>query len=235
MMRLVVLLWTVSALLLHAEVNSSFNAGIEAYSQGKFQEAISQWETISPKNDAVHYNLGNAFFRMGKTGEAVWHYRKALQMNPSDSDIRHNLQFAGGEFPSGMAAISLASRLSPDRWGYYSLLGLGLVSVCLLLIYLRPFSRIPNQVWLGVSLFSLMWSLFSLGMGQTHYRWLTRKQAVVIEPTEIRSEPLPGSLALFSVDAGLGMEVLAERDGFLRVRLSGDREGWVEVANVRPL
>jgi hypothetical protein len=235
MKRSVLFFWLFSLVVLHAGETSDFKAGTEAYINGDFKTAVLHWELVSPKSDVVYYNLGNAYYRMGKAGEAVWHYRKALQMNPGDSDILHNLQFAGGEFPRGMATIRFAGKLSPDAWGSHALVSLFVVSLCLFFIYLRIVPAISNKVYLLSAFLALFYSVFSIIMAQTHAAWLTGKDAVVIESTEVRSEPLPGSLALFSVDPGLSMEVISEREGFLRVRFSGDREGWVEAAKVRSL
>lgn len=45
-------------------------------------------------NAAVYYNLGNTCFRLGRTGEAILNYKKALKLHAHDENILHNLEIA---------------------------------------------------------------------------------------------------------------------------------------------
>ena len=41
----------------------------------------------------IYYNLGNAYYRLGKLGRAVVYYERALSLDPSLTDARTNLDF----------------------------------------------------------------------------------------------------------------------------------------------
>jgi len=43
---------------------------------------------------ALYFNLGNACFKNGQTGQAIVYYRLAHRLAPRDPDIRANLRFA---------------------------------------------------------------------------------------------------------------------------------------------
>ena len=46
------------------------------------------------KNAELYYNLGNTYYRLHETGNAVLNYRKALLYNTGDSRIKYNLESA---------------------------------------------------------------------------------------------------------------------------------------------
>ena len=45
------------------------------------------------EHEDLYLNLGNAYFRMGKVGHAVWAYEKGHALSPRDRDINYNLSY----------------------------------------------------------------------------------------------------------------------------------------------
>src|SRR5262249_45435626 len=77
--------------------SSSFDEANKLYEQGKYQEAIAAYQRLIVQNDvsaALYFNLGNAWFKSGRTGQAIASYRLAQRLDPRDPDIRANLRFA---------------------------------------------------------------------------------------------------------------------------------------------
>ena len=77
-----------------ASPSDDFRAANQLYDAGKFAEAAAAYEKIEPKTAHVYYNLGNAWFRQGKLGEAILNYERARRLAPRDPDILANLKFA---------------------------------------------------------------------------------------------------------------------------------------------
>jgi len=63
-----------------------------------YQKAIMRFELIASRggirNGKLHYNIGNAYFRMGDLGRAILHYRRAERLIPNDPNLRQNLDNA---------------------------------------------------------------------------------------------------------------------------------------------
>jgi len=55
------------------------------------------------QNGAVHYNIGNAYFRAGDYGRAILNYRKAKSLRPRDTYLEANLQQALAAAPGRLA------------------------------------------------------------------------------------------------------------------------------------
>lgn len=45
-------------------------------------------------SSALLYNIGNSYYRSGEIGKAILYYKRALKLDPTNSDARQNLQFA---------------------------------------------------------------------------------------------------------------------------------------------
>ena len=57
----------------------------EYFDTGQYQQAIGNYHQLLErnfKNPQIYYNLGNAYFKAGDLGYAIWSYRKALRLNP---------------------------------------------------------------------------------------------------------------------------------------------------------
>ena len=62
-----------------------------------YKKSIELYEQIietGQENSTVFYNLGNAYYRLGDIGQAIWAYRNANRFSPRDKDITHNLKIA---------------------------------------------------------------------------------------------------------------------------------------------
>ncbi len=76
-----------------------FNAGDALYKLGKFEEGAKEFmKTASSSTDSIsamsYYNLGNTAFKSGDFRSAAEAYKKALLINPNDTDAKFNLEYA---------------------------------------------------------------------------------------------------------------------------------------------
>lgn len=105
-----------------------------AYMADDFLTAASLYDaaidSLGPSADR-YYNLGNAYYRAGLPGMAIVSYERALRLDPTNADIKDNLEFVNSrtvdriEPTSGLisgATDRLASKTHPDVW---AMIGLG--------------------------------------------------------------------------------------------------------------
>ena len=68
---------------------------VSAHDGGDYERAVAIYEGLLNQNlvnGHVYYNLGNAFYRLGKKGEATAAYLAAKKFLPRDPDIVANLK-----------------------------------------------------------------------------------------------------------------------------------------------
>jgi tetratricopeptide (TPR) repeat protein len=97
-------------------------AANELVNAGHYTEAAQMYEQLavqSPKDAALHYNLGNARFLQSDMTAALAAYQRAASLAPRDADVRANLALAQqalgvASSPSAGPLASLAA--TAQRW-----------------------------------------------------------------------------------------------------------------------
>ena len=54
-------------------------------------EKFLSLEKMSP-SDSIYYNIGNAYYRLGKVGHLWFYYARAEKISPYDEDIEFNIK-----------------------------------------------------------------------------------------------------------------------------------------------
>lgn len=217
------------------DVRVQFDAANKLYEEGMYLEAIEAYENLIHQGNvsaAIHFNLGNACFKSGRSGLAIANYRLAACLAPRDSDIRRNLERAraslGDSAPSGQSL-----------WNQFPLI--------LTLNELTLLAALSFWIWIGTRILRLprphrgkSFRFISLAAGASAAvfgAWLgckmlatvTRPSAVAVAPeVVVRFGPLEESPGHYTVGEGAEMRVLDRKQDWLRVRDSMGRTGWVQ-------
>ena len=73
---------------------NGFKEGNKLYLDGKYQDALNQYQDFIQKNPDYYegyYNAGNALFRQEQYTGALGMYKKAQELNPKDPDVQYNI------------------------------------------------------------------------------------------------------------------------------------------------
>ena len=218
----------------------TFSRGNAAFEKGSYEEAAEAYRTVlryGIRDGRADYNLGCAAFRLGRLGEAILHFERARRLDPTDPDIRGNLELARGrcydrvEAQEVAAPIrivrSLQDGIGPDRQALALLVLVWLVAGLVAWRSARPGGWNAAAGW---ALASLLLLLLVVGAS-----WLLTRDrlegaplAVVLAPSvEVRAGPGENNAVLFIVHEGLALEIRAERQEWIQVSLPNGLNGWV--------
>lgn len=218
-----------------------FDQANAAFGAGRYDDAIAGYQALlaDGRSTALLYNLGNAYFRAGKLGEAILAYERAALLGPRDADVDANLRQArtAAELPvpetsawqrfSGLAGV--------DGWTLLASVSLWLA--CALLAARRIFgSRVGDSRLVGRAPLSVALAMLGLGvvlgLAGTATRLGQRDRAVVVgaEPA-LRTAPYP-SAASTAIAPGELVSIEREHAGFALVRTSAGKTGWMPDAEV---
>lgn len=92
-----------------SSASEQLKAANAAYQKKDFDEAIKLYQAVlqgGAVSEALHYNLGNCYFRTNQYGRAVLHYERALLFDPDDADTRHNLAVIQNRLPDKIETLS---------------------------------------------------------------------------------------------------------------------------------
>ena len=222
--------------------DSLWNAGVAAYSDGRWEDARQAWtaiEGLGLSSPELLCNIGDACFRQDMLPEAILYYSRALKEDPSDKDARHNLEFARSltrdridsvpEFFLRSWMRRLCWAMPSDAWAWLSL---GLLAVLLFFVLLFLLGRRPAaRKWgffCGVAVLVLL--VFALVFAAWQRRdYLRADDAVVMLPVvSVKSAPSGSDTKdLFILHEGTCVELLDSVGEWRRIRLSDGREGWL--------
>ena len=77
---------------------NELEAGDSGRARELYHKAALRFERIAREggihNGRLYYNIGNAYFRMQNTGQAILNYRRAELFIPDDANLRQNLEYA---------------------------------------------------------------------------------------------------------------------------------------------
>ncbi|HEY3358393.1 MAG TPA: tetratricopeptide repeat protein, partial [Polyangia bacterium] len=74
-------------------IDAAFRRANEAYYRGDFKAAIEAYEQVAALgvvHEDLYYNLGNAYYKAGRMGPAIFEYERALQLDSDQADARRN-------------------------------------------------------------------------------------------------------------------------------------------------
>jgi hypothetical protein len=174
---------------------------------------------------------------MGRLGEAILHYERAYRLDPTDVDILSNLEYARSlrldrvETPEIAAPIRLArdvlDRIGPDRLAIAVLLLVWIVSALLVRYSTRRAGWTAASGW-TIALLACALVLVAASWWTTCHRLEDRDLVVVLaKEIEILSGPGENHAPLVTVHEGLALELRAEREDWIQVRLPDGLNGWV--------
>ena len=136
MKKLVIIIYLLSSLLGVSQTDneSYFNNGLDLYNQGKYLEAISQFQLIienGEHSDALYFNLGNSFYKINDIANSIYYYEKALKLNPNEKDVLNNLSYSQNmlidkidKLPINQVSQffnSLSNTLSINQWLFFGI------------------------------------------------------------------------------------------------------------------
>jgi len=214
----------------------------ESYQKGAYETARDLYTRILDRgirNGSLYYNLGNTYFRLGRTGKAIEYYLSAKEWIPRSEDLEANLRYAREEREDRIDSAAPGSVLREIFFWYHRMSLPEMVRTFLLcnlifwstavarLFFRRPFLR-------AVLLFSLFIGLTMGVTAATRYiqTRLHRPAVIVVPEATVRSGMDPESTTLFVLHDGAEGWVDRTRDGWVLFRLPSGKKGWLKRGRV---
>jgi tetratricopeptide (TPR) repeat protein len=229
-------------------LDSMFNEANTAFWNGEFEKAADLYEEIEllgVRDPALSYNLATAYARQQKVGRAVQNYERVLRLAPGHGDALHNLaktrEYIARRASRAGRDADLAPAVSPwravlDRFtpsgAAYALL-IFHVLLFLVLVVRRVVQREMPRLFLGVfagilAIVTVLTLSVAIGKWRQHKNL---KEAVVVTDgqLEIMEGPL-STVKRFGLEEGSRVEVMEEREEWIRLLDAEERDGWVPAA-----
>ena len=220
-----------------------FNQGVTYFTSGNYEEALQVWTDIyntGYRSASLHYNIGNAYFKLNNIPDAILFYERAYLLNPADENINYNLQIARTLIVDRFQEIPelffvkwynfIALVLSTNSWAKISITSFIL---CLLLLSLYIYSSMYRHKVIGFwfAVFFLIFTLASLSFTMRNNSLVYDSHKAIISSPLVsgKSSPDNSGTDLFVLHEGTKVSVEDEVGEWFEIRLSDGNKGWIPV------
>ncbi len=208
-----------------------------AYNQTNFSRAIRLYkkaEALRFTPGGLYYNLGNAYYRDGRLGNAIASYLRARRLLPRDSDVVENLKTARDQTEDGIATREPAAALRQFLFVYYKfsvdeLMWTSAVFVALLFIGLAVYAFAP---WPALRRLLTIVAVITVVAGSAAgcrlYEARAGRHAVVVADTAVvRAGPNDTFAEMFILHDGTEIKVLEKDTQWAKIQVA-KKKGWIE-------
>lgn len=249
----------------HAMAGESSTAMADTlYMHGEYAKAAEAYEAVSKmdgQSPALLFNLANSYAQTGEIGKAILYYSRANRLDPTNKEIRNNLDYFTSKVEDSNRAELRGKKtsVSPDHptffqsvdrficadfprnmWAYVAVFAfiLLLVQIAVYLfcsdVRLRKFGFFGGFCSLFVSVVCVVFAFKSASYFDSHDKavMIAYKTELLLEPS---SDAKPASNLLCQ---GTLFDIIAEETDvegvatWYKVRLNSDFEGWVRASDI---
>ena len=223
-------------------VDSLWNAANGAYAEGRWADAVKDYEMISGmglESAALYCNTGDAYFKDGNVPMAILYYERALKLDPSYEDARYNLDLMNSviqdridpvpEFILKVWAREVCYIMDSDAWAVCFLIFFALTLAMVLLFLLAPTAG-GRRAGFFTGIVMLMLATFSVGFSIWQKKdYMSADEAVIMRPVaSVKSSPsAEASTDLFILHEGAKVRILDEVGRWRNIELADGRQGWL--------
>ena len=231
-------------------VDSLWDAANLAYVEGRWADAISDYQMISSmglESASLYCNTGDAFFKDGNVPMAILYYERALKLDPSYDDARYNLDLLNStiqdridpvpEFVLKAWAREICYIMDSNAWTvcFFVLFALTLAMVLLFLLAPTVGGRrtgfFTGIVLLLLAVFSLCFSVWQKN------DYMKAEGAIVMRPvTSVKSSPsAEASKDLFILHEGTKVKIIDQVGSWNNIELADGRQGWIPSGDIETI
>lgn len=223
-----------------------FNNGNENYSNGEYELAIENYQTVLDngyESFELFYNMGNAYFRLNKVGKSILYYEKARKINPDDDDLIQNLNIAKlrtidkieeiDSFFAHEILSGISNSLGLGVWSFLSLIFIWLSLVVGILFVMTKSASSKKTLFL-VSLLGILLAIFSYYFASVTYSNKVDDSGAILMQASVyvKSSPDNSGTDLFILHEGAKLNISDLKNGWANIKLSNGKTGWIPIGSV---
>lgn len=212
------------------------------YQEGQYENAIQAYRKILSQgyeSGPLYFNLGNAYFRTGKLGYAIYNYEKGLKLVPNDDDLIYNLRIANSRTVDKISELpklfivswweEIVTSLTITGWSIlvivFYLILISSVAVYLLIrkAIMQRFAFISGSLSLAVLI------LVSVFLFARINREASTNYGILLSPSySVKVSPDSKSSDAFVVHEGIKFSIEDYVSDWYKIRLVDGKVGWIE-------
>lgn len=211
----------------------------KAYSSLEYTRAIDIYRELYEeglRSKELFYNLACAYYRNGDIGLARGYFIIAGLYDPSDTDIKHNLNIieenisgieAGAKSIFKTIFTNIAFSFNLRFWQILFFILSGIFFAGLSVYFLFFISRVLYFEISLLILFILLLVILPFFLASYNLYHNLSLGIIIMDNAQMRAGPHPDLSALRNLNEGIKIQILDERNDYYRIRLKDGNSGWI--------
>ena len=220
-----------------AQSDEAFSNANQAFAQGHFKEAISDYEALIRDGQwsaSVFYDLGNGYFRSGDFGRAILNYERALALERHHPEATANLQIARDEAHALELQPSWPERYlqfaTVSQYSITAAVAFWIAAFCLAALIFTPRRSATVISVLLVMLLLFAGAMFAIWQLEGGSKGVALA-IVTGKDVQARLATANTANAVLSLPAGSEIKVLSTRGDWIYAALPNNLRGWIPAKN----
>ena len=228
---------------------TAFEQGNKFYEKENYEAAISSFESVvnSGKQSAeLYFNLGNCYYKLHKVAPAIYNYEKALLLNPNDSEIKTNLEFARKMAIDDIKVIpkvgfnkllaDFTSKYYYDTWAWIAVAFAFLFLLFFVGYYFSQKVFLKRVFFFGMFLWLIGIGLSAASGFYEKGRNENGKPAIIFAVNVmLKSEPKASGQDTALLHEGTKVYILESIANWKKVELTDETTGWIEDTAIKEI
>ena len=224
-----------------------FDDANSAYNNGDFEAAVDGYtkiEDMGLESAMLFFNKANAYYKLKNYPMSILYYEKALVLDPTNEDIKTNLQIANLTKVDKIAPVpqsvfvkwwqAAKNSLRPDAWAWLSLVLLFASLASLLVFFLSRTQALRKAGFFLALIFFVVFVFAVIFAAQSRHDYLTHDDAIIVAPSvTMMSAPVKSGQELLILHEGTKVKVLESMDEWNKVKLSDGNVGWIKADEMK--
>lgn len=218
-----------------------------AYIKADYLTAIRMYEEILKDKGfsaGLYMNMGNAYYKIDEIAKAILNYERAYLLDPSDSNIKFNLELARTKTVDRVVPINqlflivwvnkLVPVLNTNQWSVMIIIFF-IVSLLSLAVYFFTKRRTIKKISFYFLSVFFVFSILSYIFASTQMNSLKhRDTAIIMSPSvTVKSTPSDSGTELFIIHEGRKVKILDNSmKEWVEIELEDGNTGWIQVKDM---
>jgi len=231
-------------------LSAQFEEARKLYDSGRFDSAAALYEgllALGYRDFALHYNLGNAYFKAGQLGPSILNYERARLLEPRNPNLLHNLDLAYlrqadkriEPLPQNFFSRTWTAWIRLFSQSAWALLTVALAWMVLggLALFWWSAGLNGRRAGLFIVLAGITGLLLGLSgaFGRQHLDNRERYAIIMAPSALLKSAPSTESTDLYILREGFKLQVTSQTGDWAEVMLPDGNVAWVDASSIETL
>ena len=217
-----------------------------AYTAGEYDTALKVYNSALDKgyeSADLYYNVANCYYRKGELAASILNYERALKLDPSHEDAKHNLEFAEARTVDNIESLgtvflvdwwnAFVNITSADAWAWVAV-SLFVIVLVALSLYIFVRKMWVRKLGFSVAIIALFFTIISLFSANTRYNIETSKSQAIVFPqtVTIKSSPDSSGNDLFILHEGTKVNIKSTLGEWVEISTLDGNSGWMPASAI---